>query len=187
MKVVWSIRLCLKGAAQIAASRWCLQGFWPKCMQRPHWVCRSWQWAAVVVQLEMRRVVKPDVGLTFNLFVLGVPKSYCSISEGIVNWLNSIVSLADPADLPRLTRQIPYALYVLPDLWRGECWYYTMYAPASRYGFMQGSGLCSHSLKHMKQAILYTAIAVILCVPFTTTKLSDHFYASCFTMHFQWY
>lgn len=35
--------------------------------------------------LEMRRDVKPDVDLTFNLYVLGVPNSYCSVSEGIVN------------------------------------------------------------------------------------------------------
>lgn len=39
----------------------------------------------MVVQLEMRRVVEPDVDLTFDLYILSVPKSYCSVSEGIVN------------------------------------------------------------------------------------------------------
>lgn len=51
------------------------------------------------------------LGLTLSLYILGLWLHYCVtdlhyyISEGILHSLNSISSLAAPADLPRLTFQ----------------------------------------------------------------------------------
>lgn len=115
-----------------------------------------------------------------------VPDSPSGLSEGMLNWLNSILSWFAHSPFSGFRPQM-----IASTLWplegKGQCC--TMCGPASGWDFVWRPELCSCCLKPLKQiyAVQCHCCYQVFSVPFTTIPISDNFYASGFKMNFQWY